>query len=73
VNPETVAVLIAVVSSLTTITLGYFKLLSDLRATHELVNSRMTELLTLTRESATAKANLVRRPRKPRTLDLPTT
>ena len=51
-------VTIALISAVTAIILGFFKLLVEIRNTHDLVNSRMTELLELTRVEATARGKL---------------
>lgn len=52
------AVAIALITSITTIALAYLKMRSEIRQVHHLVNSRMTELLELTRESSVARGRL---------------
>ena len=49
---------IAVIGSITAIVLAYLKLQGEIRATHKLVNSRMDELLELTRVSSEAAGRL---------------
>lgn len=49
---------IASLSAIVAIVLGFFKLLTDIHRTHELVNSRMDELLELTRSASYAAGRL---------------
>jgi len=51
-------IVIAVIGSITAIVLAYIKLQGEIRATHKLVNSRMDELLELTRVSSEAVGRL---------------
>jgi hypothetical protein len=50
--------IIAAIGGVVAIVLGWFKLLAEQRRTHDLVNSRMTELLELTRRSSYAAGRL---------------
>lgn len=51
-------VAIAAISAITAILLGFFKMWVDIQGVHKLVNSRMTELLELTRVAAVARGRL---------------
>lgn len=50
--------LIVVIGSLTTLMLGVVRVLVEVRRTHRAVNSRMDELVTLTRAAAFARGQL---------------
>jgi hypothetical protein len=52
---------IAAISAIAAIVAGFFKLLAEIHSTHKLVNSRMTELLELTRRSSRAEGRLAGR------------
>ena len=49
---------IAAISAMAAIVLGYFRLMTEVRETHRVVNSRMDELLELTRVAAFARGKL---------------
>ena len=50
--------LVAVVGALATIAIALVRLYGEIRSVHHLVNSRMTELLDLTRQAARAQGVL---------------
>ena len=62
---------IAAISAITAIVLAYIDLRKSLRETHQLVNSRMGELLELTRVSARAAGRLSAREGGDVAADLP--
>lgn len=62
---------IAVIGSITAIVLAYLKLQGEIRATHKLVNSRMDELLELTRVAALAAGRLDAVESRKHSLDVP--
>ena len=49
---------IAAISAMAAIVLGYFRLMVEVRETHRIVNSRMDELLELTRVASFARGKL---------------